>query len=73
MYLPRSLYESLPYAYVSAGLLACVGSYLGSSSAWSNVAFIGGAVAIVGGFVLILRRRSYRDDASHYDSHSLDE
>ncbi|HXQ30546.1 MAG TPA: hypothetical protein VN790_01095 [Steroidobacteraceae bacterium] len=73
MYLPRRLYELLPYAYVVAGLLLCIGSYLGSGSVWSNSAFAVGGLAIVAGVVLILRRRSYRDDAARYDPHSLDD
>ncbi len=73
MYLPRRLYEFLPYGYVAAGLLACIASYLGTGSVWSDWAFASGTVAVVAGFVLILRRRSYRDDEARYDRHSLDD
>ena len=73
MYLPRRLYEVLPYAYVVAGLLACIASYLATAASWSNWAFAAGAIGIVAGFVLILRRRSYRVDESRYDRHSLDD
>ena len=73
MHLPRGLYEILPYAYVVAGLGACLGSYAGRGSAWSNAAFAVGVVGIVGGCVLILRRRSYRADAARYDHRPLDE
>ena len=73
MYLPRRVYELLPYAYVAVGLLACAASYRATGSAWSDLAFGSGAIAIVGGIVLILRRRSYRDDEARYDRHSLDD
>jgi hypothetical protein len=73
MHLPRGVYESLPYAYLAAGLCACLASYVGRDSAWSNVAFAAGVAGIVGGAVLILRRRSYRDDAARYDHRPLDE
>jgi hypothetical protein len=73
VYLPRRLYEILPYAYVVAGLAACSASYLASNALISNLAFGAGAIAIVGGLMLILRRRSYRDDAARYDRHSLDD
>jgi hypothetical protein len=73
MHLPRRLYELLPYAYVLVGLLLCAGSYLLSGSALSDAAFAAGGLAIVAGFVLILRRRSYRDDDARYDRHSLDD
>ena len=73
MHLPRGLYESLPYAYVAAGLGACLVSYAGREAAWSNLAFAAGVAGILGGYVLILRRRSYRDDAARYDHRPLDE
>jgi hypothetical protein len=73
MYLPRRLYELLPYAYVLAGLLLCAVSYMAGASALSNVAFIVGGLALIAGCVLILRRRAYRDDAARYDPHSLDD
>ena len=73
LYLPRRLYELLPYAYVLVGLAACSASYLVGGALLSNVAFWAGTLAIVGGLMLILRRRSYRDDAARYDPHSLDD
>jgi hypothetical protein len=73
MHLPRGLYEALPYAYAAAGVGACLASYLGREAAWSNAAFAAGVIGIVGGGVLILRRRSYRDDAARYDHRPLDE
>jgi hypothetical protein len=73
LYLPRRLYEILPYAYVVGGLAACLASYRSSSPLLSNLAFWVGAIGIVGGLMLILRRRSYRVDAERYDRHSLDD
>ena len=73
MHLPRSIYETLPYAYLAGGLGACIVSYAFRESGWANVAFVVGVVGIVGGCVLILRRRSYRDDAARYDHAPLDE
>jgi hypothetical protein len=73
MYLPRSIYESLPYGYVGGGLALCVASYLDSGAPWADAALAVGALAVVLGLVLILRRRSYRDDESRYDRHSLDD
>jgi hypothetical protein len=73
MHLPRGIYEILPYAYVAAGLAACLASYAGRDFVWSNAAFAVGVAGIVGGCVLILRRRSYRADAARYDHRPLDE
>jgi hypothetical protein len=73
LFLPRRVYELLPYAYVVVGLAACSASYLVSGALVSNLAFWTGTLAIIGGLMLILRRRSYRDDAARYDPHSLDD
>lgn len=73
MHLPRGIYEFLPYGYVAGGLCACVASYAGRAAPWSNLAFAVGVAGIVGGAVLILRRRAYRDDAARYDHRPLDD
>ena len=73
MYLPRSVYEALPYLYAAAGLGLCAASYLGRAAEWSDTALAIGVAGVLVGLVLMLRRRSYRDDASRYDSHSLDD
>ena len=73
MYLPRGVYELLPYVYVTAGIAASVASYAGRDAPWSNAIFVVGVIGIVGGCVLILRRRSYRDDQARYDHRPLDE
>ena len=73
LYLPRRVYELLPYAYVLIGLAACLASYLASGELASNLGFWAGTLAITGGLMLILRRRSFRDDAARYDPRSLDD
>lgn len=73
MHLPRAIYEALPFAYVAGGVALCVGSYGAPEAAWTEVALALGGAGIVVGLVLLLRRRTYRDDAARYDSHSLDE
>ena len=73
MYLPRGVYELLPYLYVAVGVLLVLLSAGHRDSSWSSGAFGGGALAIVVGIVVILRRRSYREDAGRYDPRSLDD
>lgn len=73
MHLPRAVYEALPLAYVTGGLALCVGSYRAPQAPWTDVAFALGAAGIVVGLVLLLRRRTYRDDAARYDSRALDD
>ena len=71
MHLPRRVYEALPYVYLLVGVAACAASYFGDGRL-SDVGFLGGAAAVVAGIVLMLRRRSYRDDAARYTG-SLDD
>ena len=73
MHLPRPLYEALPYGYVLGGGALAVASYLLPDSAWANAALAVGAVGLIAGIVLILRRRTFRDEAARYDPRSLDE
>jgi hypothetical protein len=73
MYLPPRIYESLPYAYCTGGAALCIASYVGRDASWSDTALGFGAFGVVLGLVLMLRRRSYRDDAARYDRHSLDD
>lgn len=58
--LSRPLYESLPYLYIAAGLCGFLGGYLLAGKIWSDLLLIAGAVGVLGGLVLILRRRDYR-------------
>jgi hypothetical protein len=54
MWLPASLYESLPIAYAAAGTLAL--AFLGLSP----LAVISSALLFAAGVLTYLRRRSYR-------------
>lgn len=73
MHLPRAVYEALPFAYVAGGFALCLGSYRAPHAAWTELAFVVGAFGIVVGLVLLLRRRTYRDDAARYDARALDD
>jgi hypothetical protein len=73
MYLPRTFYEALPWLYVVGGLVLAALSWHRRESGWSDVALVTGVGAFVGGIVLLMRRRTYRDDAARYDPRSLDD
>jgi hypothetical protein len=73
MYLPRTIYELLPWGYVAGGAALAAASWLWSEARWSNAALVLGAAVLVVGLVLLLRRRTYRADANRYDSRSLDD
>ena len=73
MYLPRGIYELLPYLYAALGILLCAVSYFGKEGLLSDVELGVGIAGVLLGLVLILRRRTYRDDAARYHHDSLDE
>jgi len=66
MRLSKPVYESLPYAYLGLGAGALVASFYLRASGWSNLMIGVGAVALVGGLVLLLKRRDYRLQKRRY-------
>jgi hypothetical protein len=63
----RPVYEGLPWIYIISGLGALIISYLLAARAVLSL-LIGmiGLMCVVGGFVLLLRRRDYRELRSQY-------
>ncbi|HET9108973.1 MAG TPA: hypothetical protein VFN79_17485 [Steroidobacteraceae bacterium] len=67
MHLSRPMYEGLPWLYIGAGLAALGVSYIvGDTHAAGLVTGLAGLGALVGGVVVLLRRRDYRDLRSQY-------
>ncbi len=63
----RPVYEVLPWLYISLGLAALVASYmLPARRTLSLVAGVLGLIALLGGIVVLLRRRDYRLLRSEY-------
>ncbi len=56
----RPLYEALPYIYIVCGLAALAASYFHVSKVLSYALGIPGWIGVLGGVVVILRRRDYR-------------
>ena len=73
MRVSRPLYESLPYAYIAIGLAAVTAWFAWRVADWSAVLAVFGTVAVVGGLVLVLRRRDYRIQKRHYGAELEDD
>jgi hypothetical protein len=72
--LSRPVYESLPWVYLTAGLLALLISYLETSPALSVVLGLPGMLAVLAGTLVLLRRRGYRRLRAQYGApEALDE
>ncbi len=72
MWIPRSLYELLPYLYMTAGAAALVAAFIGERGPRGLLLLLGG-LALTVGLVLWMRRREYRESQSEYDARSLDD
>ncbi len=67
MWLSKPVYESLPYYYAGAGIVAVVIGLFVDYGRWAEGCFAAGILAIVAGVVLLLRRRAYRTSRSRLD------
>ncbi len=67
LHFSRPLYEGLPWLYISLGAGALVASYwLAGRGRLSLLAGVLGLVTLLGGIVVLLRRRDYRHLRSQY-------
>lgn len=65
--LSRPLYESLPWLYVLGGILALAASYRHQDNGLLSVLVaIFGVFTLLGGIVVLLRRRDFRASSSEY-------
>ena len=61
------MYEGLPWLYIGGGLAALGISYaIGDAHAVGMLAGLAGLAAVLGGVVVLLRRRDYRQLRSQY-------
>jgi membrane associated rhomboid family serine protease len=64
--LSRPVYEGLPWFYIACGIAALVASYLMPPGVLSLIVGLAGLLAVLGGVVILLRRRDYRALRSEY-------
>ena len=72
MWLPRPVYEALPYAAVLAGGACFAVAYWVERSP-STLRFVGGGALVTVGALLWMKRRDYRATQSGYDPRAIDE
>ena len=66
-HLSRPVYEGLPWIYIMCGLLALLASYLLAARGLLSLAVgLAGLLSLVGGIVVLLRRRDYRALRARY-------
>ena len=66
------MYEGLPWLYIGGGLAGLGVSYvIGDSRALGLLVGLAGLAALLGGVVVLLRRRDYRDLRAQYGQPDL--
>ena len=67
MWLPKPLYESIPFHFLVLGAAAVVAAFYVESGYWPETFAIAGIFLLVLGVVLLLRRKGYRSSRSRLD------
>jgi len=60
VWVSKPIYESLPYFYVSSGVISLLASMYLNHWHWPTICFVTGIATLVGGLVVFLKRRDYR-------------
>ena len=72
MWVSKPIYESLPYFYLLVGLLSLAASMYLNYWIWPELCFTVGLLCLVGGLVVLLRRRDHRAQSRRTNqSHDL--
>lgn len=73
MWLPTPVYESLPYAYVVVGLLFISGAtYIGVETGESSIYLGAGAISVLSGVLVYMRRVTARANKRKLNAESTD-
>lgn len=60
MWVSKPIYEGLPYFYLLAGVLSLAASMYLNYGYWPSICFAVGLSSLVGGLVVLLKRRDHR-------------
>lgn len=60
MWLSKPIYEGLPYFYLLAGIISLAASMYLNYGYWPSICFAVGLSSLVGGLVVLLKRRDHR-------------
>jgi hypothetical protein len=72
MWISRPVYEVLPYLYIAAGGVIVAAAWWMPVERLPSIMLVVGALMVVAGLVIALKRRDYRASQRDYDSKSLD-
>lgn len=73
MWLPTPVYESLPYVYVAVGLLFISGAtYIGLETGGSSIYLGTGAISVLSGVLVYMRRAAARASKRKMNADSSD-
>jgi hypothetical protein len=67
MWLPKFLYETIPFFFFGLGVAGLGAAFFVSSWYWAEIVAGGGLAALIVGLVLVLRRKGYRSSRSRLD------
>jgi hypothetical protein len=67
MWLPKFLYETIPFFFLSLGIVGLGAAFSVEGWYWPEITAGGGLAALVIGLVLVLRRKGYRSSRSRLD------
>jgi hypothetical protein len=73
MWLARPVYEFLPYLYMLVGIGLLTAAWFVDIDTLPSIFMVVGALSLMGGLVLWLRRRDYRTRQAEYNSRSLED
>ena len=69
MWMPKPIYESLPYFYLIVGAVCLVASMYVNWWYWPTICFTIGLGGLVAGLVVLLKRRDYRESDQRASQH----